>query len=109
MDNLLKGIPGVCAYLDDILITGSSEEEHLSALEDVLHRLAKAGLRVKKHKCQFMVPSVSYLGHLIDAEGLHPLPDKIQAVQDAPAPRNVHTLKSYLGMLTYIMDGSSMI
>ena len=48
-----------------------------------------------------MVPSVSYLGHKIDAEGLHPLPDKLQAVKEAPTPRNVSELKSYLGLLSY--------
>ena len=48
-----------------------------------------------------MVPSVSYLGHKIDADGLHPLPHKLQAVKAAPTPRNVSELKSYLGLLTY--------
>ena len=48
-----------------------------------------------------MAPSVSYLGHKIDAEGLHPLPDKLQAIKEAPTPRNVTDLKSYLGLLTY--------
>ena len=48
-----------------------------------------------------MVPSVSYLGHKIEAEGLHPLPDKLQAVKEASTPRNVSELKSYLGLLSY--------
>ena len=85
----------------DILITGETESDHLQSLEEVLNRLVKAGLRVKKHKCKFMAPSVTYLGYVIDAEGLHPLPDKVQAVQQAPTPRSVTELKSYLGLLTY--------
>ena len=88
-------------YLDDILVTGATEEEHLSTLEKVLGRLEMSGLPVKKKKCQFMVPSVSYLGHQIDASGLHPLPDKVRAIEEAPAPNNVTELKSYLGLLTY--------
>ena len=52
-------------------------------------------------KCQFLMSSVSYLGHRIDAKGLHPLPDKIQAIMDAPDPQNVQELKSYLGLLSY--------
>ena len=44
---------------------------------------------------------VTYLGHRIDATRLHPLPDKVQAIKDAPAPQSVQELKSYLGMLTY--------
>ena len=54
-----------------------------------------------KPKCQVMVPSVDYLGHVIEARGLHPLPDKVVAVQQAPTPSNVTELKSYLGLLTY--------
>ncbi len=45
-----------------------------------------------------MKPSVQYLGHVIDKNGLHPLPDKIQAIQEAPTSQSVHELKSYLGM-----------
>ena len=101
MDNLLAGIPGVAVYLDDILMTGVTEHEHLQSLEEVLKRLEQSGLRVRKNKCLFMVPSVSYLGHKIDAEGLHPLPDKLQAVKEASTPRNVSELISYLGLLSY--------
>ena len=101
MDNLLQGLSSVAVYLDDILVTGAMEEEHLSTLEKVLGRLEMSGLRVKKKKCQFMVPSVTYLGHQIDASGLHPLPDKVRAIEEARAPNNVTELKSYLGPLTY--------
>ena len=101
MEQLLQGIPGVTVYIDDILVTGETVEDHLNSLEEVLKRLAKAELRAKREKCKFLVPSVSYLGHLIDSEGLHPLPSKVKAIHDAPTPRNVQELKAYLGLLTY--------
>ena len=101
VESLLSGIPGVVVYLDDILVTGSSEESHLAALELVLQHLSTAGLRLRKDKCVFMAPSVTYLGHQIDAKGLHPISDKVRALQQAPEPRNVTELKSYLGLLTY--------
>jgi len=82
-------------------VTGSSEEAHLKALDEVLSRLDRAGLRVKRSKCEFLRPSVTYLGHRIDADGLHPLPDRVRAIKDAPTPKSVTELKSYLGMLTY--------
>jgi len=63
--------------------------------------MEKAGLRLKKKKCQFMVPSVTYLGYIVDSEGLHPTPEKIRAITEAPSPRNVTELKSYLGLLSY--------
>ena len=47
-----------------------------------------------------MQSSVDYLGHRIDAQGLHPLPEKVQAIQEAPPPKNVLQLKSYLGLLS---------
>jgi len=101
VDNLLAGIPGVIIYLDDILVTSVTEQEHLQYLEEVMKWLEKSGLRAKKNKCLFMVPSVSYLEHTIDAEGIHPLPDKLQTVKAVPTPRNVSKLKSYLSLLTY--------
>ena len=101
MDNLLQGLSGVAVYLDGILVTGATEEEHLSILEKVLGRLETSGFHVKKKKCQFMVPSVTYLGHQINASELHPLPDKVKAIVEAPALINVTELMSYLGLLTY--------
>ena len=101
MESLLQGIPGVIVYIDDILVTGSSNEEHLKALEQVLERLQKFGLRIRKDKCTFLAPSVIYLGHKIDSEGIHPVEDKINAFVDVPRPHNVQELKSYLGLLSY--------
>ena len=101
MDGLLGGIPGVTVYLDDILITGKTQEDHLSNLDSVLKKLSDAGLRLKKEKCSFMVPSVVYLGHRLDSEGLHPVFDKIQAIQDSPEPTDVSKLQSFLGMLNH--------
>ena len=101
MENVLRGIPKVSVYIDDILITGENEEEHLKILAQVLSKLEQAGLRVQKPKCKFMAPSVIYLGHMIDQYGLRPLKEKIEAIQNAPAPKNVSELRSYLGLLSY--------
>ena len=72
MDKILHGLDGVGCYLDDIIVTGSSDEEHLANLERVLTRLSQFGLRLKKSKCVLMQSSVEYLGYKVDAEGLHP-------------------------------------
>lgn len=101
MEGLLSGIPGVVVYIDDIPITGKTEEAHLAALEEVLKKLSNAGLRLKKNKCIFLAPSVDYLGYRIDAQGTHPTAEKVKAIQEAPCPTNVSELKSYLGLLTY--------
>ena len=101
MESVLQGIPGIMVYLDDILVAGKDEEQHLKRLEVVLQRLQDAGLRLKDSKCEFLVASVTYLGYRIDANGLHPVNEKIKAIQDAPEPKNVTELKSYLGLLSY--------
>ena len=101
MEGLLQGIPHVSVYLDDILITGKNDVEHLATLEAVLSRFEEAGLRLKRSKCVFMAPSVEYLGHTIDAEGLHPTASKVKAIKNAPVPKTVTELRAYLGLLAY--------
>ena len=88
-------------YIDDILVTGRTEEEHLKNLEGVFGRLLQYGLRLKKEKCQFMRPSVAYLGYVIDADRLHPIPKKVEAIAQAPRPTNVKELRSFLGLVGY--------
>ncbi len=101
MESLLRGIPHMAVYLDDILITGKKEEEHLSNLDQVLKRMSQAGLRLKQCKCSFQAASVTYLGHQISAQGLYPVPEKVRAIKEAPKPGNMSELKSFLGMVTY--------
>ena len=102
MEGILRGIPQVCVYLDDILVTGRTEEEHLQRLDTVLQRLEKAGMRLKRNKCAFMLKSVEYLGHNISAEGLHPTQENVRAITDAPPPENVSQTQAFLGLLWQI-------
>ena len=95
MDSVLQGIKHVVCYIDDILVTGSNESEHLRNLEQVFNRLKELGIRLRKDKCAFLSHSVDFLGHRIDAEGIHPLPSKVEAMVKAPAPSNTE-LKSFL-------------
>ena len=101
MEKVLQGIPRVVVYIDDILITGSSEQEHMNILGKVLGVLEKYNLRLKKEKCVFNAPSVDYLGYRISALGLQPLPKKIIAIQEAPAPSNGQELRAFLGLVNY--------
>ncbi len=100
MESILRGIPGVLVYLDDILIAGGSEDENVERLQRVLSRLREVGLRLKREKCVFLAKSIEYMGYVIDDEGLHPLPEKVRAIEEAPTPRNVTELKSFLGLLS---------
>ncbi|CAF2790880.1 unnamed protein product [Rotaria sp. Silwood2] len=66
IDQVIAGIPNSIAYLDDILITGTNEEEHLQTLEMVLKRLSEFGFTCNPEKCLFFQDEVSYLGFIID-------------------------------------------
>ena len=89
MEGILRGIHDVCVYIDDIFVTGKSEQEHLKTLDKVLTCWAEAGLRLKQAKCSFMQPSIKYLEHIISPEGLQLTQEKVQAICDAPALCNV--------------------
>ena len=101
MDSILQGIPHVLCYIDDILITGTNDQEHMKNLSEVLTRLEQQGIKLKKDKCKFMAPSVKNLGHKIDAKGRYTSERKVEAIQKAPAPKNTQQLKSFLGLVHY--------
>ena len=66
-----------------------------------MSRLQYYGFRVQKDKCLFLTDSVHYLGHRIDAEGIHTSGDKLDAILNAPTPKNVQQLRAFLGLLNY--------
>ena len=82
--NLLQGLNNVCIYLDDILVTGSSERGHVENLAAVLDKLERAGVRLKKSKCQFILPSVEYLGHKISDKGIQSTKKNIHGIVKGP-------------------------
>ena len=83
----------VCVNVDDVLITGRTNAEHLNNLSEVPRRMQEAGMRLKRDKGCFMLLQVQYLGQGISPHGIQPKEDKIQVIQEAAAPANVHQLK----------------
>ena len=74
-------------YLDDVVCTDRTEESRANLIS-VLERLQTAGLRLKLDKCESLQPSCIYLGHGLDAEGIHPTNEKVRVIADAPVPRD---------------------
>ncbi|GFR27629.1 retrovirus-related Pol polyprotein from transposon 17.6 [Trichonephila clavata] len=103
METVLNGLtPEAClVYLDDIIIVGKSFEEHLSNLRRVFEKLKEAKLKLNPSKCNLFRHEVNYLGHIISADGVRTDPQKVSAVKDWRRPKNVHELRSFLGLCTY--------
>ncbi|XP_044184791.1 uncharacterized protein K02A2.6-like [Acropora millepora] len=77
---VLQGIPGVQCILDDMIVSGKTNGEHLENLESVLKRPQDAGLKASKEKSEFFRNRFQFCGHEIDKEGLHKTQEKIEAV-----------------------------
>lgn len=101
IENLLKDIPQCVVYIDDLLVTGKDKEEHDLILKQVLQRLEDSGLTLKLPKCEFNKQKVIFLGHVIDQNGISPIPAKVEAIQKIKPPTNVSELKTYLGIINY--------
>ena len=89
------------AYLDDIIIFSKTEKEHLQHLEIIFERLCEASLKFKRSKCSFMKMHIEYLGHLISEKDIEPMPDKLAAIKEMPAPRDPKEIKQFLGLVGY--------
>ena len=103
MNNVLTGLIGIrcLVYLDDIVLFGETVEEHNSKLRDVFDRLRKHNLKLQPDKCEFLKQELSYLGHIVSANGVKPDPNKVEAVVRFPTPINATQIKSFLGLAGY--------
>ena len=97
MESLLQGLPQTGVDIDEIVVADVDEVDQLSNLNKVMSRLCDAGLTLRP----FSVSSVEHLGHVINAEGIHLSVEKVRAIQDAPEPKSVSELKSFLGLANY--------
>ena len=102
MDLVLEGLHECCsAYVDDILIYSGSWNEHILHLEQVLERLAKAGLTAKLTKCEWAKSRLEYLGHQI-GEGRIAIPeDRVTAIANYVKPTTKKGIRAFLGMTGY--------
>ena len=101
INDVLKGCNFAMGYLDDIIIYSRSEKEHLEHLEEIFTRLKAAGLKLKLEKCCFFKKHIQYLGHLISADGIQPLPEKLESITKMPVPRSPKEVKQFLGLVGY--------
>ncbi len=98
---VLRGRDFCCAHVDDILIASKTKEEHIQRLEEVFRRLDEHGLVVILDKCCFGRAEVSFLGHIVNAQGVRHLQAKVKAVTDFPQPCTKRQLRRFLGMINF--------
>ena len=101
MNKVLEGLSFAMTYLDDIIIFSDNELDHLEHLEIIFYRLKEAGLKTKCSKCDFFKSEIHYLGHLISADGIRPLPNKLDSIKHMPAPKDAKEIKQFLGLTGY--------
>lgn len=101
MEKVLCGINGVKVYIDDIIVSGQTIDEHMQRLEKVFERLEQSNVKTQESKCRFLKRSVRYLGHQIDEFGIHPTKERIEALMKLPTPRTVAEVRSFLGSINY--------
>ena len=101
IDQVIAGIPHCAAYLDDILITGRTEEEHFQTLEAVLSKLEQFNLHCNPDKCAFFQDQVSYLGFIIDKHGKRPDLQRVESIANMPSPKNVREVEAFIGKINY--------
>ena len=101
MSKILDNIEDVVVYHDDILVMSPTIEAHNNTLRKVLSTLKKAGIKLNSSKCSFYVDKVQYLGHIFSKDGVHPNPEKVRAILEAPAPNDLKQLQAFLGLCNY--------
>ena len=95
MEQLTRDLRGVVVYMDDVLVSGSSAQEHLENLRALFRHLNEKGLRCNLEKCIFAQPSVKYLGHTLSKDGVAE-GSKVDVVLRLPLPKDVGALRSFL-------------
>ncbi|XP_050701836.1 uncharacterized protein LOC126988072 isoform X2 [Eriocheir sinensis] len=100
---VLGGISNVSFYFDNIFVYSKDWSTHLEALRGVLERLREHHLTLKPSKCRFGVPSIRYLGFIVDGTYLQPQHDKTDAITIMLPPTTKKLLKAFLGLVSFYL------
>ncbi|XP_021374310.1 uncharacterized protein K02A2.6-like [Mizuhopecten yessoensis] len=102
MDNMIAGIDGAFAIIDDILIAGRDAKDHDRILRQVVERATSYNLKLNFQKCKIRQRSVPYMGHVITDCGLKPDLEKVRAIIGMPTPKDKEGIRRFLGLVQYL-------
>ena len=101
MDQVLHGLDFCYIYIDDVLITSQTPEEHKVHLRLVLQRFVLYGKLINAAKCVLGVRELHFLGHHVNKDGMSPLPEQVQVIRDFPQPVTLSKLREFLGLVNF--------
>lgn len=101
IDDVLRGLHFVYAFVDDILVASKTEEEHVEHLRILFNRLQEYGLSLKPSKCTFGVPTIAFLGYKVSEFGIEPLTDRVECILKFPTPDTLTQLRRFLGLFNF--------
>lgn len=102
MEEILYGLEGVKISIDDVIVHAYTLDELIVRLRRVFERCRQRNLKLNASKCEFGLTEIKVLGHVITSQGIKPDPAKTEAIRNAPAPKNVSEVKSFLGLCGYV-------
>ena len=102
MDIIMEKYPGVISILDDIVIYGTSDQDHDANLINLLNVAQLEGLVLNSKKLELKRPKVSFFGAEYSVDGMHPCPKKIQGITEMTPPIDLQQLASFIRMVTYM-------
>ena len=101
MQELLEGLEYARSFIDDIIISSETFEEHLVHLRKVLEKLRKAKLKAKPSKCNIGDFETKFLGFIVTRNGIKVCPSRSDTIASYPAPKTVRQVRSFLGLASY--------
>ena len=101
MTGVLKDFSFTIAYLEDILISSRTAEEHLTHIKQVFKKLQNVHLSMKPSKCHFFTKQIKYLRHILNTTGIRLLPSKTQAINNMHQPKTATQVCTFLGLIGY--------
>lgn len=102
MSAILSGLNGVLCLIDDVLIFGKDQKEHDERLNAALEKIQRAGVTLNEEKCMFSQKQVTFLGHLIDQNGISADPQKTAAITEMDPPTNITEMRRFMGMVNQL-------
>jgi hypothetical protein len=97
----LSGLTGVSSIYDDIIVHGKNEEEHIRNLELLLQRIQAKGLTLNVDKCQFNMPQIEFMGHILSEHGIGVAESKVTTIREVRRPQIISEVKSFMGLVNF--------